>query len=274
MKKIGCIGLMAAVLFSTSVYASANWSYTGNTGPQNWGNLAPEFQLCSSGKMQSPIDIISAKTVNQGAVLKVAYHPVTLRLYDNGKGMVKLPQDIKTIENDHTVEIVFTTKDREMIKLNHEDYHLAQFHFHTPSEHTLNGQHFPAEIHFVSESKSGKIAVIGVWIKEGKANPALDKILNNLPKTENSLLVKKDIKTDPATLLPKNHDFYNYAGSLTTPPCTEGLNWIVMQTPITASVNQLQAMEKMLNGMNERPVQALNGRTIYNVKIEERSTAR
>jgi len=267
MKKVGCVTLMTAVLFSTTVYANADWSYTGNTGPQNWGNLVPEFKLCSSGKMQSPIDIISASTVNQSASLKVAYHPVTLRLYSDGKGMVKLPHDIKTIENDHTVEIVFTTKDREIFQLNHENYYLAQFHFHMPSEHTLNGQHFPAEVHFVSENKGGKIAVVGVWIKEGKENPALDKILNNLPKAENSLLVKKDIKIDPATLLPKNHNFYNYAGSLTTPPCTEGLNWIVMKTPITASTKQIQAMEKMLNGMNERPVQALNGRTVYNVKI-------
>ncbi len=225
---------------------SAQWSYDGENGPQSWGSLAPEYALAGSGRRQSPIDIHDTLPVNL-PLLNFQYQPAKIALVYNG----------------HTIQE--TEEHGSWLRVGSALFELKQFHFHSPSEHTLDGQQFEMEVHLVHRSESGQIAVVGVFVTEGRANSALDELWNYLP-TEKNKRSEYDSTFDATCLLPEDHNYVSYSGSLTTPPCTEGIQWFVLTTPIELSRNQISKFRQILSSDNNRPIQNLYGRQLQRSK--------
>ncbi|MGE0255184.1 MAG: carbonic anhydrase [Alphaproteobacteria bacterium] len=220
----------------------AKWSYEGPGGPQHWGDLDAEYALCKAGKAQSPIDLADAN-VMAGVTIATDYRPLPLTVLHNG----------------HTVQ--FNVGNGSTLTSGGKSFDLVQVHFHAPTEHAMGGRTFPLEAHFVHQSAAGKLAVIGVMIVEGAANPALAALLRHLPMQEMAAKTYPETVIDPAGLMPAQRDLFRYMGSLTTPPCSEGVNWHVMAATITASAAQIEMLAKAM-GANARPVQAANDRLI------------
>lgn len=219
----------------------AHWSYNGLTGPQLWGDLDPAFQLCKTGDNQSPIDLKWTKPQEKRPI-EVKYQPSQLRIIDNG----------------HTIQV--NADPGSLIRLNGTDYELLQLHFHSESEHTLSGKRYPMEVHFVHRAKDGQHAVLGRMITIGKkSDPFIEKIWSHLPKEKNQELVVSGQTVDFSLGLPKAKTYYNYSGSLTTPPCTEGVDWNFLNTPLTISKDQLSAF-RSIYANNARPIQQKNNR--------------
>lgn len=225
----------------------------GDIGPENWGSLAPEFELCATGQMQSPINIESADCPSgtrgrgfrsRGRLprLKTRYQTVSYDAVDNG----------------HTVQVNFP--EGSFMKARGKRFKLLQFHYHTGSEHTIDEQQFPLELHLVHQTDSGKLGVIGVMVEPGAPNETLAKVLDNLPEP-GATLTNSNVQINATGILPESLAYYKYSGSLTTPPCTEGVAWHVLSTPITASQAQLDAFQGIY-GDTFRPVQPTNGRRI------------
>lgn len=219
-----------------------HWGYEGDIGPAHWGELSPEFAGCSKGTAQTPIDINSTFLTNLPAI-KISFKEDGLKIINNG----------------HTVQVNLSPGSSSVFK--GEKYSLLQFHFHTPSEHTVKGKHYPMEAHLVHKNGKGELAVIGVFFKEGKANKLLQKIIDNFPAEEGKVFENNSVKIDAAELLPAQRGYYHYYGSLTTPPCTEGVSWFVMKAPLEASKAQIEAFEKIMH-KNNRPVLPLNKRFV------------
>lgn len=223
---------------------SPAWSYTGDNGPEHWGDLSPKYALAKTGKQQSPIDIVTTQTTRADqSPLVVNYHDTTLEVLNNGH----------TVEDDY--------HNGGTLSIAGHEYKLAQFHFHTPSEHTFDGKHAAMEMHLVHKDAAGKLAVIGVMIEEGKANPALEPLWAHMPTEPGRSNAVEGVQVNAAKFLPASLASYRYSGSLTTPPCTEQVDWYVLQTPIQASKEQIAALQKVICG-NNRPTQPLNGRTV------------
>ncbi|MDI1361969.1 carbonic anhydrase family protein [Methylotenera sp.] len=219
-----------------------HWAYEGKEGPENWAKLSPEFATCDAGRNQSPINI------------EDSIHAAIKSL----KAIQKFPaKDI--FNNGHTVQINF--KEGNMLALDNGAFQMKQVHFHAPSENTIHGKSFPLEAHFVHADAKGNLAVIGVMFTEGKANPALAKLWEQLPEEEGEPIALKN-RVMPSEFMPDNKNYYRFSGSLTTPPCSEGVRWLLMKNPITASKEQIDAFKKAVHHSNNRPVQALNGRVI------------
>lgn len=218
-----------------------HWAYEGEHGPAHWGHMSKDFAACSEGKQQSPIDITAAQKEDLKDV-EFSYKPSALNIINNG----------------HTVQVNYDQG--SSIKVNGVDYQLAQFHFHTPSEHTLGGKSFGMELHLVHKNDKGELAVVGVLLEEGKENAAFKTIWQNLPKkADEKKSVKANVNADE--LLPKTRSYFTYGGSLTTPPCSEGVTWIVLKTPVQMSKKQLQSIETIMHH-NNRPVQPLHDRKL------------
>ncbi len=220
-----------------------HWTYEGEHGPANWMGLSEEFKECGQGQNQSPIDI--KKKAAATADLKDVvfnYQPSAVTLVNNG----------------HTIQANFPAGCSIMV--DSVAYDLAQLHFHTPGEHMIDSTAFPLEIHLVHKNAAGALAVVGLMVSEGDSNAVLGSLLANLPAQANSEAPLAD-PLKIADVLPAKKDTYRYSGSLTTPPCTEGVSWIVMTNPIMLSAGQISAF-KALYAMNNRPVQALNTRAV------------
>ncbi|MDP1765555.1 MAG: carbonic anhydrase family protein, partial [Methylotenera sp.] len=218
------------------------WTYTGKEGPENWGKLSPEFATCDVGRNQSPINIEETA--------RASLKPL--------KAIQKFAaKDI--VNNGHTVQINF--KEGNMLALDNAAFQMKQLHFHSPSENTIRGKAFPLEAHFVHTDSKGNLAVIGVMYTEGKANGALAKLWEQLPNEAGEPVELKN-RVIPSDLIPENRGYYRFSGSLTTPPCSEGVRWLLMKSPLTASKEQIEAFKKAAHHDNNRPVQALNGRVI------------
>jgi carbonic anhydrase len=240
------LGLLAALLpLRTSASdhgadAKPHWTYDGESGPEHWGALSEDFKTCQSGAMQSPVDLKWSKS-KPGGPVRFDYAASTLRVIDNG----------------HTIQVNFAPGSR--VNLRGQWFDLVQMHFHTASEHTIAGKAFPMELHFVHKNKAGKLAVVGVMFKEGNANPWIEKIWANIPKEKNKETTVEAVAFNPENLLPPSKTYYHYMGSLTTPPCSEGVNWNVMNTPVEMSKEQIEKF-RAIYANNARPVQALHGR--------------
>ena len=220
---------------------ATHWSYGGEGGPDRWGDLAPENQPCAIGDQQSPIDLASALSANA---------PVPTPRWTSVHGA-------QVVNNGHTLQVNVTGPGG--LKLGGKDYALKQFHFHHPSEHTIDGKSFPLEVHFVHAAADGDLAVIGVMFEPGAVNPALNPIWAVAPAKEGTAEAAGEI--DLGAFLPKDASLYRYEGSLTTPPCSETVRWTVMSAPITASPSQIAAFAQLFP-MNARPVQPLNRRFV------------
>lgn len=218
-----------------------HWTYRGETNPDNWGELSSDFAICSTGQNQSPInfeDIITYKPVN----LAFNYRNTPLNIVNNG----------------HTVQVNYSPG--STVSINGKEYELIQFHFHTPSEHTINGEATALELHLVHKNKKGEIAVIGILIKPGQENLLIKKIWEKI-SSEKSEHYLHHVMINANDFIPQQHSHYHYIGSLTTPPCTEGVNWIVFNTPIEISEEQIATFTKIYE-LNARPVQPINQRLI------------
>ncbi|WP_230660351.1 carbonic anhydrase [Psychrobacter sp. I-STPA10] len=221
------------------------WSYAGTTGPAYWGDAA-SHSLCSEGKQQSPVNIQQVKAAS-------ASEPMT----KYGRS------DLNILNNHHTV--VYTpTDENNVVMIDGEQYTLKQFHYHTPSEHQIGGKNFPAEVHFVNANAAGDLAVIGVMLNPTGDNETLDALLAaSIAATDlNDTVLLRDF--DINGLLPKNSPYYHYSGSLTTPPCSEQVQWYVMGEPLAVSQQEVQIMMQLFTG-NNRPVEPLGDREIEKV---------
>jgi len=238
-------------------HALPHWDYA-DLGPGQWGALDPQFATCATGAAQSPIDVRDVVAAPVGA-LRADFGLAELRIVHN--------EHVADILNTgHSVQVNYP--DGDTLVVGNDRYALLQYHFHSPSEHFLEGRPFPAEVHFVHRAPDGRLAVVGVLIEEGAENPAYAPVWENLPSTKGVEVHLEDVMVDVDALLPVDHASYRYAGSLTTPPCSEGVTWIVMRTPVTLSSTQLAQLRAVLTG-NNRPIQPMNGRRVMRDDIAE-----
>lgn len=219
----------------------AEWGYEGEIGPERWGDLSPDYALAKSGIEQSPIDLYDGASLDLPEI-DFHYRPTRIDLVYNGH----------TVEQEDTGGCY--------IEVGGNRYTLAQFHFHSPSEHTVNGRHAEMELHLVHKDHGGNVAVVSVLIEEGSENPAFAPVWSNLPTDANRKRESAAV-VDPGALLPADRGYLRYMGSFTTPPCTEGVLWLVLRSPGELSAAQIAAFRAVLDG-NNRPVQPLNGRAI------------
>lgn len=219
----------------------AHWTYEGGDGPDAWGGLSDEYELCETGDEQSPIDIPSAST-EQADALALDVHEIQEHVIDTGHTFQLVAEDATTVDYDGT------------------RYSLLQMHYHDPSEHTVDGEAAPVEFHFVHADDDGDLLVIGVLGVEGAENEAFDPFID---------AVEDDADDDEGIagtvriqdMMPADTAHFAYPGSLTTPPCSEDVQWIVMDTPVELGADQLETLEDAY-GHNARPVQPINDRTV------------
>lgn len=233
--------LVLAVFAAGFAQAAPHWDYKGHHGASHWGELDKAFEACAKGTRQSPIDIRMTEKVNLPD-LNFQYTAVAPTIWNNGHTVqVNVPSGNKLVVGDQT-------------------YDLLQFHFHTPSEEAINGKHYPMVAHFVHKNAAGQLGVVGVLIKKGKKNQDLAPVFEHIPRTGEKITVD-DLTLNLSNLVPANHTYYSFEGSLTTPPCSEDVNWMVMKHPIELSSIQIRAFAKTVK-FNARPIQPSNNRTI------------
>jgi carbonic anhydrase len=230
---------------STDAQAAAahapHWAYGGEGGPQAWGGLQPEFAKCANGTRQSPIDIRGGITVD--------LEPVVFDYRASG---------FNVIDNGHTVQV--NVGGGNSIQIGGRRYELIQFHFHRPSEERIDGRQFDMVAHLVHKDSEGRLAVVAVLLDRGSAQPLVQTVWNNLPLEKNEEVTTRAV-IDLNHLLPVDRRYYTYMGSLTTPPCSEGVLWVVLRQPVGVSPEQIEIFSR-LYPMNARPVQAASGRMI------------
>lgn len=217
-----------------------HWAYGGETGPDRWGGLDPSFEACGSGMRQSPVDLAGA-SAGAAEGLDIQWQPSAANVVDNG----------------HTIQI--DMGEGSAVVVDGRRFSLLQFHFHLPSEHTVDGESLPMEVHFVHQAEEGDLAVIGVFMGIGEDDPVVENIWDAIPEAGAPAGTIADL--DPSALLPEDRSYSRYAGSLTTPPCSEIVSWVVMTGSISVSQGQVDAFASMYP-MNARPVQELHGRVI------------
>lgn len=217
-------------------HTAPHWGYTGDIGPANWAGLDASFATCATGTEQSPINIVESIPKMEGK-LETSYADGSVSVINNG----------------HTIQ--GNLSEKTYMVANERSFELLQFHFHTPSENTLMGKSFPMEVHFVHKDADGKLGVLGVFIEEGAANDAIAAIWANTPATKDG--EAKTTTLNPTAMLPASRNYYSFAGSLTTPPCSEGVAWHVLDEPISASAEQIATFQSLFP-MNARPVQTRN----------------
>jgi len=240
--------LPALVIFALSPFCGpvmaaegAHWSYEDATGPAKWGDLDAANKACAIGAQQSPVDITNTIRAELPAI------------------KLNWPSNVDTIiNNGHTIQLNFPAGGS--LTLGDTTYHLLQVHFHHPSEHSIAGKRFPMEAHFVHRADNGAIAVVGVLIEEGKANDVFHRIVQAMPAAAGPE-AKVATEINLQGLLPKNLSYYRYSGSLTTPPCSETVEWVLLSEPVQADAADIAAFAKLFP-MNARPVQKDNRRFI------------
>lgn len=231
---------------------AVHWGYKGEGGPRHWGDLAPENISCKIGKNQSPIDLRDKAGVGTTGLpqLDIHYRDVPLKILNNG----------------HTLQVNYPLG--SYIQVGGHRYELLQFHFHTPSEHKKEGFNYPMEVHLVHKDGDGNLAVMGVIFQEGEENPQIETLLTHLPKEIGKQEIHRNLTLNPVMFVPGNTEFYKYSGSLTTPPCSEGVYWMVFKHPIEASAEQIEKMNEVM-GENARPTQEINSRAVLKSWAEQ-----
>ena len=230
-----------ATRHGAAAHANVPWSYEGAGGPENWGKISAEYATCGTGQRQSPIDLREGILVDLEPI-QFAYQPSPFSVVDNG----------------HSIQVSIAGGSLSLLG---KHYQLVQLHFHTPSEEWINGKPLDMVVHMVHQSNDGKQAVVAVLLEKGSENPFIQTVWNNLPLEKNEVVMPPALTLDPGRLLPENHAYYTYMGSLTTPPCTEGVLWLVLKQPQTISAEQLAIFSRFYKS-NVRPVQPGFGRII------------
>ena len=238
------VSLFASLFVCSAVHAAGqdpHWEYQGQVGPQNWADVSDKFFLCREGSNQSPINLVADLDVELPEI-DFDYH---------NAGMLQ--------EENTGHSIMETVRPGNFVRILGGEFELKQFHFHSPSEHTVDGAYYPMEVHFVHQASDGHLLVVGLMFEQGERNELMDQ----LPSF-------RQARGEPAAREPFNYnelvigrsDYFLYNGSLTTPPCSEGVRWIVMKKPIVASAEQIQFIHDLLGFDNNRPIQAHNARII------------
>lgn len=234
---------LATLLFCTHAFAvtpGTHWDYSGEAGPDNWAKLTPEFSACS-GNNQSPVDL--------NGFIEAELAPLKL---DYAAGASE------AVNNGHTVQIAY--QPGSTLTLDGNRFQLIQFHFHMPSENLIKGQSYPLEGHLVHADENGKLAVLAIMFKEGGENAVLASLWDTPPAegTKQPVAAQTNIRD----MLPADLDYYRFNGSLTTPPCSEGVRWLVLKQPVVASRAQIEALTEAVGHANNRPLQPINARVI------------
>ncbi len=232
--------------FSFSAQESPHWSYEGDGGPANWGKLDPANAACAAGRTQSPIDIKGAQTSTLPA-LKFNYNSAPLNVIDNG----------------HTIQVNYAAG--STLSVGSRTYTLKQFHFHHPSEEHVNGRAYDMVAHLVHADAAGHLAVVAVLFTTGQANSVIEQVWKNIPTEKEKPVDVAGVTLNAKDLLPADLGYYTFAGSLTTPPCSEGVTWYVLKSTTSLSTSQLASFAKLYPD-NARPIQPTNDRKILATK--------
>lgn len=242
--------VLSVLLLWTTTHAQGShpphWSYEGKKGPENWGQLNPAYAACAEGRAQSPIDIKNTKSAELPP-LKFEYNSVPLSITNNG----------------HTIQVSYAPG--SSLTVDAKTYVLKQFHFHHPSEEYVNGRRFAFVVHLVHDDGSGHLAVVAVLFKIGPSNALLDAVWRNIPAQAEHATDVPSVSLNVRDLLPADRGYYTFDGSLTTPPCSEGVTWYVLKNQSTLSANQVAAFAKLYPN-NARPIQPRYGRDILETK--------
>jgi carbonic anhydrase len=222
------------------------WDYGDSKGPTRWGELKPEFAPCKNGHRQSPIDVRNPQKADLPSI-QFDYKSSPLHIVDNG----------------HTVMINYGPG--SSITVGGTKYALKQFHFHRPSEETINGEGYEMVVHLVHADQNGRLAVVAVLLQKGKDNPLVHELWNDLPKEKEKEEKLDGVQIDVAGLLPADRGYYTYQGSLTTPPCSEIVTWFVLKHPMAISAEEIQQFSKLYRH-DARPTQPLYGRVVLESK--------
>jgi carbonic anhydrase len=245
MKKITSVLLASTLMLlaNNDIHKEghAEWGYTGHNTPDKWGTLSENFRECGAGLNQSPINITHSLHANLPP-LNPSYTTNSVDVLDNG----------------HTIQINMAPG--STFSIEGQTFELKQFHFHAPSENHIEGKSFALEGHFVNVDKNGHIAVIALMFEEGKSNATLEKIWSNMPSHAGEDK-KLELVKIAQELLPEDKHYYRFNGSLTTPPCTEGVKWFVLKTPVTISKEQVERFHEIMPS-NNRPIQPLDARVL------------
>ncbi|GAB4337222.1 MAG: carbonic anhydrase family protein [Desulfobulbaceae bacterium] len=238
---------LGTLVFSAGIAGAsggtAHWGYSGAEGPANWGHLTPEYEMCAKGKNQSPIDI--------SGMIEAELQPISFSY---------TPSPLDVVNNGHTIKQSFAPG--SSITVDGHTYNLLQVHWHTPSENHINGRSFPMEAHLVHADKDGNLAVIGVMYNTGAENSGIKTVWDKIPAKVGEAVKNPNAMVDPMALLPADRDYYRFNGSLTTPPCSEGVRWMVMKQPVEASAAQIEQFHSTFHGDTNRPVQPVNARPV------------
>src|ERR1700751_4865876 len=244
--RLGVMCIFLVAVFTSAQQTSHHWEYQGKDGPKNWGKLDPAYSSCSMGHTQSPINITGAKKSDLPALI-FDYKAVQLNIINNG----------------HTIQVNYAPG--SSLTVGGRTYTLQQFHFHHPSEEHVNGHGFDMVAHLVHSDADGHLAVVAVLLKRGSSNSFLDTVWTNIPKEKDKAVDVSSVSLNVKDILPAEHSYFTFAGSLTTPPCSEGVTWYVLKSQSSLSAEQLAAFAK-LYPLNARPIQASNGRQILETK--------
>lgn len=239
---VACLSLLS-IGSASAADDSVHWTYEGERGPAAWGRISEDFAVCEAGRMQSPIDLRTDATIGN-IQLDMAHTMVGATIVDKG----------------HTLQADLAPG--SAVTVGGKSFSLLQFHLHTPSEHTVSGKAYPLTAHLVHAAEDGELLVVGVFFEAGEANAELQKLVDAAKSSKGAkdgMLGKVEI--DPVALVPEDKHFHRYMGSLTTPPCSEGVNWYVIDAAQTASADQIAALAAIM-GDNARPVQPLNNRLV------------
>ena len=242
MKKQGILGGMLLMAAAAQAGHAVHWGYMSEEGPDRWGQLSPAYSSCANGRNQSPVDL--------KGFIEAELPPLELQYRKNGN---------EVLNNGHTIQVNYLPG--SVLKVNGREFELKQFHFHAPSENHIEGRSYPMEMHLVHADKEGNLAVVAVMITEGAENSTLAKIWEQMPEQAGEKEALKE-RISVEGLLPASRDYYRFNGSLTTPPCTEGVRWYVMKQPLTVSTEQVKKFRRIMHHPNNRPVQRVNARPL------------
>lgn len=242
MKKALLLSVLSFCFISPAMAAGEkHWGYIGGEAAHRWGDLAAEFETCKQGVEQSPVNI--------NEILQEALPALNTNFAET---------PLEVVNNGHTVQVNYAPGSG--FKADGKDFGLVQFDFHTPSEHYIDGAPYPMEAQFVHKAGDGSVGIISVMMKVGKHNPVIEGVWQNVPVAGKTKAVA-GVQLNAGALMPANKDYYQYDGSLTTPPCSEGVKWYVMKDPIEISADQLKAFQSVFP-VNARPIQALGARVV------------
>ncbi len=265
-----CAVILSSGSLSASEAGGKHWTYNGDFGAEHWGQLAKEYSLCGSGQVQSPINInntVSAKSFD----LNFSYQGVPLQILNNGH---TIQVNYSTESNDEESHVSINGERHALpsaiqynsgLSISGEYYKLLHVHFHSPGEHHIGGKPYVMEAHFIHENNQGQRAIVGVMMKSGKSNKFLSQLWPHMPTSKAGPNTINGVSINAEDLLPNSKSYYHYRGSMTTPPCSEGVRWFVMRNSVEVSDAQLNKFLSVV-GKNARPMQAVNQRPLIRSK--------